>query len=280
MNIIRCLKWICVPKNNRILMINESSDEEWLSIIALKNKDSNFRSIAVNKLTNQIILTKVANEDSDWFVRSRAISKITDQNILNAIALNINNCNREKAIGMLTDQTILSIIAIEDKDESIRQKAVLNLTNQTILTKIALEDSSIYVKSAAASRVTDHSSLLKIAMISQDENVIKNIMKRITNKDNFVEIFKNTKSEYAKWCACELLNKDHKWDGNSCKCNVCGYVGKHIWRFDRREDHDQWTWTNYYVCERCGKTAQCDQRYESGADNCYPRMQNKLYYLE
>jgi len=270
--------WKSKDWTKAVKAIEKVTDKNKLARIAVEAPTSDARVAAISKINDQTVLTNIAKNDENEWVRETAVEKLTDQIVLAYVAKNEEETSkvRSVAIKKLTDQTVLTDIAKNDK--WLRVEAIRKLTNQTVLANIAKNDKGQRERTEAVEKLTDQTILTEIAKTENDAWVIRTLMKmgKLINRDLLSDVLENAKAQEARWCACELLNKNHSWKG--CCCVICDYAGNHSWKWTGRTDIDQFHWTDHYTCSKCGKKEDINQRYETG-DYDYPYMKNYEHYL-
>lgn len=78
--------------------VNQVSDQEILSLVAVRNKDPEIRRAAVKKITDQQKLKEIAFNEKEYYILNDIFKKITNQDILQELFESSNDLLRSRAV--------------------------------------------------------------------------------------------------------------------------------------------------------------------------------------
>jgi len=148
-----------------------TSDENKLALLALKNPDPLVRKAACSRTKDQAIVATAATTDPDPTVRLAAVKSLTGA----MLKTRTNEMRLQDApMPLIPDQRIMSRLALCDSDQEIRHAAITNVFDQTVLARIATEDRDLGARQAALKRLGDMKLLLRLANPTGDLHSIYN----------------------------------------------------------------------------------------------------------
>ena len=133
--------------------VEQTIDQNRLSVFAMEAKDFNVRHIAVERLTDQALLAKVALEAEDVSIRHPMYTEDA--------RIRPPSCGRSSPIRPCLQR---AKVAVEAAYSKVCRVAVEKLTDQALLAKVAVDAEDVRVRRAAMEKLSDQAVLEEIGI--------------------------------------------------------------------------------------------------------------------